>query len=374
MLKNYMNKQEVTKKIALYIPSMNGGGAERVMLTLANALAEKDNISIDLVLNRAEGSYLNDVSAKVNIVNLNTSRVLKSVIPLSKYLKQEKPDTILSAMNYVNLIAIFAKLLSGTDTRVVVSEHGNLSGSLKNSKWVSKVVLKSLMSWTYKKSDFVVAVSDGVADDLSRQIKVNRNKVVTIYNPVVTEKLEMQKSEKIDHPLIRNNCSYIIGVGRLEPEKNFSLLINAFAKIHKAFDLYLVILGEGRLDQELKELINKLDLDDKIIMPGFSDNPYAWIKNSKCFVLSSEHEGLPTVLIESMACGTPVVSTDCPSGPNEILEEGKWGELVPVGDLELLSKAIIKVLSKPTKIDVRERAIFFSVQNSVDKYLEILIN
>lgn len=362
------------KKIALYIPSMNGGGAERVMLTLANALAEKDKISIDLVLNRAGGVYLKDVSDKVNIVNLNTSRVIKSVIPLSKYLKQEKPDVILSAMNYVNIMTVFAKLLSGTDTRVIVSEHGNLSASLKSSKWVFKVVLKSLMSWAYKKSDLVVAVSDGVADDLSRQIKINRNKIITIYNPVVTEKLEIQKNEKTDHPLIRNNCSYIIGVGRLEPEKNFSLLINSFAEIHKAFDLYLVILGEGRLDQELKELINKLDLDNKVIMPGFSDNPYAWIKNSKCFVLSSEHEGLPTVLIESMACGTPVVSTDCPSGPNEILEDGKWGELVPVGNVKLLSKAIIKVLSKPSKIDVKERASFFSVENSVNKYLEILID
>ena len=155
---------------------MSGGGAERIILTLVNALAEKD-IAVDLVLNRVEGPLLKNVSDKVNIVNLNTSRVLTGLLPLARYIRQKKPDGILSAMNYVNVITVFAKLLSGTDTRVVVSEHGNLSASLKNSKWVSKVVLKSLMSWTYKKSDFVVAVSNGVANDLSRQIKINRNNI-----------------------------------------------------------------------------------------------------------------------------------------------------------------------------------------------------
>lgn len=362
------------KKIALYIPSMNGGGAERVMLTLANALAQKDMMSIDLVLNRAEGIYLKDVSEKVNIVNLNTSRVIKSLLPLSRYIREERPEAIISAMNYVNIITILSKILSGIDTRVIVTEHDNFSISSSNKNMAYSLIFKKLMSWTYRKASSVVAVSDGVADDLAKNIKLDRNKIFTIYNPVVTEKLQRQKNEKIDHPLIRNNCSYIIGVGRLEPQKNFSLLINAFAKIHKELDLYLVILGQGRLDQQLKELINRLDLDDKVIMAGFSDNPYAWIKNSKCFVLSSEHEGLPTVLIESMACGTPVVSTDCPSGPNEILEDGKWGALVPVGNVELLSKAIVKVISKPNDIDVKERASFFSVENSVNKYLELLID
>lgn len=365
------------KKIALYIPSMSGGGAERVMLTLANALAEKDMMSIDLVLNRDEGLYLNYVSDKVNIVNLNASRVLKSIIPLSKYLKKEKPDAILSAMNYVNVITVLAKLISGTNTRVVVSEHGNLSASLKNSKWVSKVVLKSLMIWTYKKSDFVVAVSDGVADDLSEQIKINRNKIITIYNPIFTPNF-LEKAQ-VSLPLLnpcfdKNAPSVILGVGRLAKEKDFRTLIHAFAKVLTQKKCHLVILGEGALRPELELLIKALDLQDSVQLLGFVDNPHAWMLNADLFVLSSVHEGFGNVLVEAMACGTPVVSTDCPSGPNEILEDGKWGELVPVGNVELLSKAILKVLSKPNKIDVKERASFFSVENSVNKYLEILID
>ena len=364
------------KKIALYIPSMSGGGAERIILTLANALAER-NIAVDLVLNRAEGPYLKNISDKVNIVNLNTSRVLTGLLPLARYMRKEKPDAILSAMNYVNVITVFAKLLSGTDTRVVVSEHGNLSASLKNSKWVSTVVLKSLMSWTYKKSDFVVAVSNGVADDLSRQIKVNRNNITTIYNPIFTPDL-LEKAEALvplQNPYFdRNTPPVILGVGRLAKEKDFETLINAFAKVRNHKQCNLVILGEGVLRPELELLIKELDLQNSIQMPGFVDNPNAWMLSADLFILSSIHEGFGNVLVEAMACGTPVVSTDCPSGPSEILEDGKWGELVPVGDVELLSKAIIKALSKPREIDVKERASFFSVENSVNKYLELLFD
>lgn len=364
------------KKIALYIPSMSGGGAERIILTLANALAEKD-IVVDLVLNRVEGPLLKNVSDKVNIVNLNTSRVLMGFLPLVRYMRQEKPDAILSAMNYVNVITVFAKLLSGSDTRVVVSEHGNLSASLKNSKWVSKVVLKSLMSWTYKKSDFVVAVSDGVADDLSRQIKINRNKITTIYNPIFTPDL-LEKVEALlplQNPYFdRNTPPVILGVGRLAKEKDFQTLINAFAKVRTQKECHLVILGEGALRPELELLIKELDLQDSVQMPGFVDSPHSWMLSADLFILSSIHEGFGNVLVEAMACGTPVVSTDCPSGPSEILEDGKWGELVPVGNVELLSKAIIKALSKPNEINVKERASFFSVENSVDKYLELLFD
>ena len=365
------------KKIALYIPSMNGGGAERVMLTLANALAEKDKISIDLVLNRAGGVYLKDISDKVNIVNLNTSRVLKSVIPLSQYLKKEKPDTILSAMNYVNVITVLAKLISGTNTRVILSEHVNLTSSLKDTKWLFRIAFKNIMKWTYKKSDSIIAVSNGVADDLSREIKINRNKIVTIYNPIFTPNLleKAQSALPLQNPYFdRNTPPVILGVGRLAEEKDFKTLINAFAKVRNYKECHLMILGEGALRPELELLIKELDLQDSVQMPGFVDNPHSWMLNADLFVLSSIHEGFGNVLVEAMACGLPVVSTDCPSGPNEILEDGKWGELVPVGDVELLSKAIIKVMSKPSKIDVKERASFFSVENSVNKYLELLID
>lgn len=365
------------KKIALYIPSMNGGGAERVMLTLANAIAEKNIMAVDLVLNRVEGVYLQELSKKVNIINLNASRVLKSLIPLSLYMKREKPDIVLSAMNYVNVITTFAKILSGSHTKIILSEHDNLSASMKNSKWVFKVVFRSLMSWTYKKSDMVVAVSNGVADDLSKQIRLDRDKIITIYNPVVTSELigKVKSSLSVAHPWFEEDAPpVILGVGRLTKQKDFETLIKAFAKVRAQKECHLVILGQGELRPNLELLINELDLQDSVQLPGFVDNPYTWMSSADLFVLSSIHEGFGNVLVEAMGCGTPVVSTDCPSGPSEILEDGKWGELVPVGNVELLSEAIVKVLSKPNDIDVKERARFFSVENSVNKYLELLID
>lgn len=362
------------KRIALYIPSMSGGGAEQMMLTLANALSEK-NLVVDLVLNKAEGPYLKKVSDKVNIVNLDTSRVLTGILPLARYMRVEKPEVILSAMNYVNVVTIFAKLLSGTDTRIVLSERSNLSAALANSKWISRVLLKNLMSWTYKKADKVVAISNGVADDLAQQIKLNRNQIVTIYNPVVSSDILRKANAPLPllHPWFeKNSPPVIIAVGRLSGEKDFETLIRSFAKIRTQKECHLLILGEGELRTKLEMLVKELKLQDSVQLPGFSDNPYAWMSRANLFMLSSKYEGFGNVLVEAMACGTPVISTDCPSGPSEILEEGKWGGLVPVGNIELISEAMLKAISNPSHVNVQKRASFFSVENSVNQYINVL--
>ncbi|MGP4715561.1 glycosyltransferase [Psychrobacter sp. T6-6] len=363
------------KKIALYIPSMSGGGAERMMLTLANALAEK-NLVIDLVLNKAEGPYLKKVSNKVNIVDLDTSRVLTGILPLARYMKTEKPEVVLSAMNYVNVATIFAKLLSGTDTRIILSERSNLSAALENSQWISKVLLKNLMTWTYKRADKVVAISNGVANDLANQIKLDRNHIVTIYNPVVSSEVLQKSSVSLPskHPWFeKDSPPVIIAVGRLSEEKDFETLIKSFAKTYDQKECRLLILGEGGLRPKLETLIEELKLQDIIQLPGFSDNPYAWMSKAKLFILSSKYEGFGNVLVEAMACGTAVVSTDCPSGPSEILEEGKWGELVPVGNVELMSRAMLKAISTSNHINVQSRASFFSVETSVNQYINVLL-
>lgn len=362
------------KKIALYIPSMSGGGAEQMMLTLANALSEK-NLAVDLVLNKAEGSYLKKVSDKVNIVNLDSSRVLNGILPLARYMRVEKPEVVLSAMNYVNVVTVFAKLLSGTDTRIVLSEHSNLSAALANSKWISRVLLKKLMSLTYKNADKVVAVSNGVADDLAQQIKLSRSQIVTIYNPVVSSDI-LKKAKvplPIDHRWFEENTQPIVmGAGRLSPEKDFETLIKSFAKVRAKKKCRLVILGEGNSRQDLESLIQQLGLESDVQLIGFQDNPYVWMSHADVFVLSSKLEGFGNVLVEAMACGSSVISTDCPSGPSEILEEGKWGDLVPVGDVELMSQAILKNITTSSHADVRKRASFFSVENSVNQYMNVL--
>lgn len=362
------------QRIALYIPSLSGGGAERVMLTLANAFVEKD-IKVDLILNRLDGPYLKDASKKVNIVNLNTSRVLNSVIPLARYLRREKPDAILSAMNYVNIITVVAHIISRTNTRVVVSEHANLTESKKNLGRIKGAVITILMKWAYSKSNAIIAVSDGVADELSSELKTNRKKITTIYNPIFSENLLKRSKEMVFHPWVEDNeTPFILAVGRLTVQKDFATLIHAFKQVIEQKPCNLIILGEGSLRPDLERLVEDLELQDNIELVGFVDNPYAWMSKADLFVLSSIQESFGNVLVEAMACGTPIVSTNCPSGPKEILEEGQWGELVPPANANLLAKAILKSMNTTNDKNLRKRAAFFSVDNAVDKYLSILMN
>lgn len=358
------------KKIALYIPSMNGGGAERVMLALANSLAERD-ILIDLVLNKLEGPYINDVSAKVNIISLDTSRTLYSIFPLAKYLRKEKPDAILSAMNYVNIVTVLAQLASGSDTKMVLSEHSIFIESKKSLGKVKGSILTLLMRWAYKKPHAIVAVSNGVADSLVNELNIKRHKIKTIYNPIFSENLVNRSKESLSHPWVNSSLPLILGVGRLTFQKDFKTLIYAFKKVREKKNYNLVILGEGEQRPELEQLINSLDLQDNVKLLGFVDNPYAWMSHAEVFVLSSINEGFGNVIVEAMACGTPIVSTDCPSGPSEILEKGLWGDLVPPGNADLLAQAIINTVDNPTQKDITTRAKFFSVDKAVNHYLDI---
>jgi glycosyltransferase involved in cell wall biosynthesis len=333
--------------VALFIPSLNGGGAERVMLILANTLVEK-GYSVDLVLVKAKGSFLKDLSKNVRVVNLNSSRTLFSIMPLVNYLKKEKPKLMMSAMHYVNIILLIAKKISRSNFKLIISEHSTLSFSLAGSSFTN-LVLKKLMRQMYPNADEIIAVSQGVADDLIEVLELKNKVVHVIHNPVVTKELLLKKEEPLDHPWIKNNKPFILGVGRLTKAKNFDLLIKSFAKVEKEISAHLVILGTGELELELKELIYNLGLQDKIHMFGFVDNPYSWMKKAELFILSSSWEGFGNVLVEAMACGTPVISTNCPSGPAEILEDGKLGILIPVDDIDKMANAIKNVLTYSDK-------------------------
>ena len=358
------------KKVALYIPSMNGGGAERVMLALANGLAEKD-IQVDLVLNKMDGTYLKHTSAKVNVVSLESSRALHSILPLAKYLRKEKPDVILSAMNYVNIVTVLAQLASGSNSKVVLSEHSVFTESKKSIGRVKGYILTSLMRWAYKRPHAIVAVSNGVADSLVEELNINRHKIKTIYNPIFSENLVNLSKESLSHPWANSSLPLVLGVGRLTFQKDFKTLIYAFKKVREKKNYNLVILGEGEQRPELEELINSLDLKNNVKLLGFVDNPYAWMSHAAVFVLSSINEGFGNVIVEAMACGTPIVSTDCPSGPSEILGRGLWGGLVPPGNPDLLAQAIINTVDNPIQIDITTRAQFFSVDKAVNQYLDI---
>jgi len=360
------------KKVAIYLPSLRGGGAERVMVGLANGIAAR-GYEVDIVLARAEGPYLADVSRHVRLVDLGATRVIASLPGLVRYLRRERPDAMLSALNYANVVAIIARGLAQVSTRLVVSEHSNISLSKQFSRGLIPRLVFRLMGWVYPYADGIVAVSSGVADTLARETGLARESIAVVYNPVVTPALENFAQQPVSHPWFEpGSPPVIIGAGRFSAIKDFPSLIEAFAMVRAQCPCRLVILGEGELRGELETLIKKLGLESEISLPGFVDNPWAYMSRAAVFVLSSKGEGLPTVLIEAMACGCPVVSTDCPSGPGEILENGKWGRLVEVGNIEGMATAILDAISETEHPDVASRAQYFGVSRAVERYLEKL--
>ncbi|WP_046174500.1 glycosyltransferase [Domibacillus indicus] len=361
------------KKVALFLPSLAGGGAERIMLSLAEEFVQSGH-EVDLVLAKAEGPYMAHVLPDIHIVDMNSPRVLFSLFPLVRYLKVHRPQSILSALDHANVVAVLASMLARMKTKTVVSIHSNMTHtpSVPSRRLISKW-LPPLVKWSFMKADHVVAVSQGVSEDAAAKLKLPEGRIQVIYNPVVDEELIARSKKPAGHPwLDKKEVPVLLGTGRLSPVKDFPNLIRAFARLREERPAKLIILGEGEQREELEKLIQSMGLEQDIDLPGFVSNPYAYMNKADLFVLSSRAEGLPTVLIEALASGTKVVSTDCPSGPKEILKEGKYGPLVPVGDSEALFQAIRSVLDK-AGLPKKEEACQPYVKHHVSRqYLEIL--
>lgn len=361
-----------SERIALFLPLLVGGGAERVMINLARGLAEKGR-KVDLVLGRAEGPLLKLVSEKVRIINLGADRTLFSLPALVLYLRREKPNVLLSALNHGNIICLLSKYLAASSTRSIITLHNTLSEKMKISKsTIKQKIILLAMKIFYPLANEIIAVSSGVSEDYSSIIKNIKNKIKIIYNPVIDKNLYCKSNEILEHPWFNSEYKVIISVGRLTAEKDFSTLISAFSIVTKEISAKLFILGEGHLRFYLEKQVNDLGLHSEVGLPGFVNNPYKYMAKASVFVLSSKTEGLPTALIEALALGTPIISTNCRSGPSEILDNGKFGKLVPVGDVNALAQAIITALrQEKTEVD---RAAWqrFEFEWAVNAYLKII--
>jgi glycosyltransferase involved in cell wall biosynthesis len=343
------------------------------MVTLANGFAKR-GYEVDLVLAKAEGPYLKDVADAVRIVDLKSTRVLTSLPGLVRYLRSVRPLALLSAMGHANVVAVVAKVMARVPTRVVVSQRTNFSASGKHARSRRANVMGRLMRWAYCRADGVIAISGGVADDLSVQLEIARENIEVVYNPLDIDRAQaLSRLEPTRIFSDEKGHKLILGIGRLEEYKGFIHLIRAFAQVRSGFSVKLCILGEGPLRESLQAEIERLGLVNQIVLPGFVDNPFAVMRQANLFVLSSGFEGFGNVLVEAMACGTPIVSTACPSGPVEILENGKWGRLVPVGDIDALAAAMAATLDENKHPDVATRAGEFSVDRAVDGYLKVML-
>jgi len=358
--------------VAIFLPGLDGGGAERVMLNLSRGFVAQ-GIKVDLVLVRAEGPYLSQVPSQVRIVSLGNRRMLLSLPALVRYLRSQRPTAMLCGQDDINVVALWMRQLARVPTRMVVSVHNHLSRESQYTTKFKRRLIPYLVRWFYSWADAIVAVSRGVAEDLV-DLGLPKDLIEVIYNPIVTPEMAEKVREPLAHPWFSpNQPPVILGVGRLEQQKDFPNLIRAFAQVQQQCPARLMILGEGSERKYLENLVQELQLTQSVAFPGFVDNPYAYMAQASVCVLSSIWEGFGNVLVEAMAAGTPVVSTDCESGPAEILADGKYGKLVAVGDTGGLAAAIASTLATPQNAaTLRYRATDFSVEKALAQYMQVL--
>lgn len=360
--------------IAILLPDLRSGGAERVCINLANAFVER-GLEVEMVLMRAAGELLPLLDPRIKVVDLGAARVRGVLFPLASYQRKRKPGAMLANMWPLTVIAVLARWLARTETRVVAVEHNTWSMAKLVRRWSTRMSARMSMRLLLPYADAVVGVSRGVADDLARFAWMGRASILAIHNPVVrTEQGAVPPLPQGVEQWAHGSCKRVLAVGSLKEQKNFPLLLHAFARLRTHLDARLMILGEGRLRDELEALVAALRLQSAVFLPGFMVNAAAFYAHADLFVLSSDFEGFGNVIVEALERGAPVVSTDCPSGPREILEDGKYGRLVPVGDVDALAKAMLESLqSTHDHAALKARAQDFSVDRIANQYLDLLL-
>jgi glycosyltransferase involved in cell wall biosynthesis len=359
--------------IAFFLVNLDGGGAEKVMLSLVDGFAAK-GLKVDLVLAKLEGDYLAFIPPNVRLIDLSSSRLISSLPLLVRYLKKNRPKVLISALEDPNTLAIIAKILARVPTRIVITIHNHLSRYCTQSNELKRKLTPLFVRWLFPYADAIVAVSQGVADDTARMSGLSPKQIEVIYNPIFTPELLTKIHEPVTHPWFADRQPpVILGVGRLTKQKDFATLIRAFALVKQQYSVKLMILGQGEELHYLETLVKELDLGDEVAFPGFVANPYAYMKKAELLVMTSIFEGFGNVIVEGMIAGTPVVSTNCESGPSEILDRGKYGRLVEVGDVRGLATAIASTLEDPPAPAIlQQRGREFSLETALAKYQQLL--
>jgi glycosyltransferase involved in cell wall biosynthesis len=356
--------------IAFYLPNLEMGGSEQVAVTLANELTLR-GIRVDMVLSRSRGELLQQLHSGVNIINLNANTFRTSFWPLVTYLKKYQPSALLSWMDFSNVFAVLAAKLAKPQPRVAIRIPTTLSRNIKPP--IKNIFARLLFHFIYPLADTIISVSGGAADDLARFAWLSRSRIQVVYNPIISQELIAKSAQPLDDPwFYPGHPPVILAVGRLSPAKDYPTLLNAFAILRQKVAANLLILGEGSLRKKLEVMIHELELTDSVRLPGLIMNPFPYMSNADVFVLSSVWEGLPGTLIQAMACGCPVISTDCPSGPSETLGGGRYGTLVPPGKPVMLAEAIIHSLENEPPHIPDEWLQQFTTRVAVQKYIDAL--
>jgi glycosyltransferase involved in cell wall biosynthesis len=379
-----------TCKIALLIPNLNGGGAQRVIVNLANFLSETGNQV--WIITTSEGIYFDSIHPQVTIkiipkwnfilLGINIAKLIPiKLISIINNLKKIQPDILLCTLQSANILGPYAKLMGCKKTKVIIREantfHRFRVSNLSFQKMLSLNWSFYEMKISYRLADLIIANSPDTAKDVQNFLKIPRNKIKIIFNPIYTSEIYQFSCEKSGHKWVDTGENYIVSIGRLHPQKDFETLIKAFALLQSKHSIKLIILGVGEEENKLKKLVTEFNLSEKVDFAGFQDNPYPYLRNARVFVLSSKWEGFGNVLVEALSVGTPVVATNCSGGPSLILNNGKYGTLINVGDFEAMSKAIEEILLNKElypKDKLINRAKEFSIEKIGKEYVDSFLH
>ncbi len=366
-----VNQHASAKRVCVFPGLLRVGGTVRVMLNLAEGMVER-GLAVDLFLTHPPGELEYMVPAGVNVV-LGRNGNVASARSLAGYLGRHRPDALISAHHAPNIVSVVARAMARVPTRVVLTVHTQSAsrhgGRLRNA------LMARAMRWSYRRAHAVVAVSDAIAGELAREVGVPRRLIKVIPNPTITRLMLERAADPVDHPWLSatGELPVVLGVGRLSKEKDFQTLLRAFASARRQVPARLLILGEGAERAALERLVADLGLKDEAELPGIVQNPLAYMQRAALVALSSRSEGLPSVLVEAMAVGTPVVSTECSPAVVDLLDEGRLGAVVPVGDIDGLASAIVATLSRDApRTELMERGRSFSAERAVAEYLDLL--
>lgn len=335
--------------VALFIANLNGGGAERAMVNLANGLA-REVARVDLVLGQATGPFLSEVARSVNIVDLGCPRISRAMIPFRRYLKEARPRVVISTLVRVNILAVLASRWLPVRPLIVLREANTPSTERARDSSRALRLTYDLARFIYPLADAVVALSDVSRDDCKSFYKLADENLYRLYNPIVDDALVARASEPFDHPWLDGGRKLVATMGRVVRQKGLDVLIDALSIVTQKHDAALLVIGDTGADAglfaDLRDQIRARGLEDRVEFIGFDSNPFRIIARTDVFVLASRWEGLPGALIQALALGVPVIATDCPGGSREVLQDGKCGRLVPVEDPQSLAEAINAVLDE----------------------------
>lgn len=364
------------KKVVFYLSDFQSGGTEWFALRLARELKAKGITPVFLVTQK-KGELVKLIPSEFETTVLNGYGYCLCLLLLTlpatlRFLQKEKPDAIISGLPLLNITATIALKLSKVKCKLIAVEHMRLHMNGSFFFRLKQKIKQRLSRWVHKNASHVVCVSKTVLNDVTKYIGTTDN-VQLIYNPIVPPNIDTLKNEPITHRWINTKeAPLLLAIGRLLPVKDFTTLLKAFKLVLDERPAKLLLIGEGTELIKLEALIEELDIAQHVSMPGTVHNIFPYLDAANLLTLSSTHEAFGNVIAEALACGTPVVSTDS-GGPREILEDGKYGTLVPPKDPAALKDAIIKALEAThDKEELIARSHDFKGSSAVDKYIKLL--